>query len=128
MVHDFKTLFEEIGGTETIEKLVEAFYPRVYADPVLSPLFEGYIEDIKRKQRMFLTQFLGGPPLYSQEFGPPAMKQRHLPFEITPLRAQRWLACMKEAFKETGLDQNPASALFYDRLMQVAAIMVNSPE
>jgi hemoglobin len=56
------------------------------------------------------------------------MKQRHLPFEITPLRAQRWLACMKEAFKETELDQNPASALFYDRLLQVAAIMVNSPE
>lgn len=127
-MHDFKTLFEEIGGTEPIEKLVEAFYPRVYADPVLSPLFEGDIEDIKRKQRMFLTQFLGGPPLYSQEFGPPAMKQRHLPFEITPLRAQRWLACMKEAFQETGLEQNPASVLFYDRLMQVAAIMVNSSE
>ncbi|MBN8201291.1 globin [Bacillus sp. NTK034] len=128
MVHDFKTLFEEIGGAETIEKLVEAFYPRVYADPVLSPLFVGDIEDIKRKQRMFLTQFLGGSPLYSQEFGPPAMKQRHLPFEITPLRAQRWLACMKEAFKETGLDQIPASVLFFDRLIQVAAIMVNSPE
>ncbi|MBG9443643.1 globin [Cytobacillus firmus] len=127
-MHDFRTLFEEIGGTEPIEKLVEAFYPRVYADPVLSPLFEGDIEDIKRKQRMFLTQFLGGPPLYSQEFGPPAMKQRHLPFEITPLRAQRWLACMKEAFQETGLEQNPASVHFYDRLMQVAAIMVNSPE
>ncbi|WP_282171314.1 globin [Cytobacillus firmus] len=127
-MQDFKTLFEEIGGTEPIEKLVEAFYPRVYADPVLSPLFEGDIEDIKRKQRMFLTQFLGGPPLYSQEFGPPAMKQRHLPFEITPLRAQRWLACMKKAFQETGLEQNPASVLFYDRLMQVAAIMVNSSE
>ncbi|MCM3402470.1 globin [Cytobacillus oceanisediminis] len=128
MVNDFKTLFEEIGGTETIEKLVEAFYPRVYADPVLRPLFEGDIEDIKRKQKMFLTQFLGGPPLYSQEFGPPAMKQRHLPFDITPLRAQRWLACMEDAFKETELDQNPSSALFYDRLLQVAAIMVNSPE
>ncbi|KAF0817026.1 MULTISPECIES: globin domain-containing protein [unclassified Cytobacillus] len=127
-MQEFKTLFEELGGTETIDKLVEAFYPRVYADPVLSPLFEGDIEEIKRKQKMFLTQFLGGPPLYSQEFGPPAMKQRHLPFEITSLRAQRWLACMKEAFKATGLEQNPASVLFYDRLMQVAAIMVNSPE
>ncbi|MCM3706706.1 MULTISPECIES: globin domain-containing protein [Cytobacillus] len=127
-MQEFKTLFEELGGTETIEKLVEAFYPRVYADPVLSPLFEGDIEDIKRKQKMFLTQFLGGPPIYSQEFGPPAMKQRHLPFEITPLRAQSWLACMKEAFQEADLDENPASVLFYDRLKQVAAIMVNSYE
>lgn len=128
MVQEFKTLFEEIGGTETIEKLVEAFYPRVYADPILSPLFEGDIEEIKQKQRMFLTQFLGGPPLYSQEFGPPAMKQRHMPFEITPKRAERWLSCMKDAFKETGLDQNSAAGPFYDRLMQVAAIMVNSFE
>ncbi|GLB60698.1 globin domain-containing protein [Cytobacillus sp. NCCP-133] len=127
-MQEFKTLFEEIGGSETIEKLVDAFYPRVYADPILSPLFEGDMEEIKRKQRMFLTQFLGGQPLYSQEFGPPAMKQRHMPFEITPKRAERWLGCMKEAFKETGLEQNPASALFYDRLMQVAAIMVNSKE
>lgn len=127
-MQEIKTLFEEIGGTEAIDKLVEAFYPRVYADPILSPLFEGDIEDIKRKQKMFLTQFLGGPPLYSQVFGPPAMKQRHLPFEITPLRAQRWLACMKEAFQKSGLDQNPASVLFYDRLKQVAAIMVNSSE
>ncbi len=125
-MQEFKTLFEEIGGTEAIEKLVEAFYPRVYADPILSPLFEGDMEEIMRKQRMFLTQFLGGPPLYSQEFGPPAMKQRHMPFEITPQRAERWLNCMKEAFNEAGLDKNPASSLFYDRLIQVAAIMVNS--
>lgn len=127
-MQEFKSLFEEIGGTETIEKLVEAFYPRVYADPILSPLFEGDIEEIKQKQRMFLTQFLGGPPLYSQEFGPPAMKQRHMPFEITPKRAERWLSCMKDAFNDIGLDQNSAAGPFYDRLMQVAAIMVNSYE
>ncbi|CAM3631472.1 globin domain-containing protein [Cytobacillus oceanisediminis] len=127
-MQEFKSLFEEIGGTVIIEKLVEAFYPRVYADPILSPLFEGDIKEIKQKQRMFLTQFLGGPPLYSQEFGPPAMKQRHMPFEITPKRAERWLSCMKDAFNEIGLDQNPAAGPFYDRLMQVAAIMVNSYE
>jgi hemoglobin len=56
------------------------------------------------------------------------MKQRHMPFEITPKRAERWLSCMKDAFKETGLDQNSAAGPFYDRLMQVAAIMVNSFE
>jgi hemoglobin len=35
---------------------------------------------------------------------------------------------MKEAFHEIGLDQNPAGAEFYDRLTQVAGIMVNSPD
>ena len=126
--YNFKSLYDEIGGQETIDKLVNAFYPRVYADEELRPLFEGDMEEIKRKQRMFLPQFLGGPALYSQEFGPPAMRARHLPFKVTPKRAQCWLRCMKEAFHEIGLDENPAGLAFYDRLTQVAGIMVNSPD
>jgi hemoglobin len=126
--YTFKSLFDEIGGLETIDKLVEAFYPRVYADSDLRPIFEGDMEEIKRKQKLFLPQFLGGPALYSMEFGPPAMRQRHLPHEVTPKRARAWLRCMKEAFHDIGLDQNPAGAEFYDRLTQVAGIMVNSPD
>jgi hemoglobin len=125
---EFKTLYTEIGGQETIDKLVEAFYPRVYANPELRPLFEGDMEEIKRKQRMFLPQFLGGPALYSQEFGPPAMRHRHLPFEVTPKRAGAWLGCMEEAFQEIGLYDKEAGIAFYERLTQVAAIMVNSPD
>ncbi|WP_209124245.1 globin [Alkalihalobacillus sp. BA299] len=128
MDYKFKSLYIEIGGQEMIDKLVDAFYPRVYADKELRPLFEGDMEEIKRKQRMFLPQFLGGPALYSQEFGPPAMRERHLPFEITPKRANCWLNCMREAFKEVGLYDTPAGKTFYDRLTQVAAIMVNSPD
>lgn len=128
MENKFKTLYNEIGGQETINKLVDAFYPKVYADKELKPLFEGDMEEIKRKQRLFLPQFLGGPAVYSQEFGPPAMRERHLPFEITPKRAQCWLNCMKEAFKEVGLYGTPAGMEFYDRLIQVAGIMINSAD
>lgn len=124
----FKSLYEEIGGQDTIDKIVEAFYPKVYADEELIPLFQGDMEEIKRKQRLFLSQFLGGPPLYSQEFGPPAMKFRHLPFEITPTRAERWLHCMKEAFQEAGIYETAAGQAFYARLTQVATIMINTPE
>jgi hemoglobin len=116
----FKSLYDEIGGQETIDKLVEAFYPRVYEDEDLRPIFEGDMEEIKRKQKLFLPQFLGGPALYSMEFGPPAMRQRHLPHEVTPTRARAWLRCMKAAFREIGLDQNPAGAVFYIRLTKVA--------
>ncbi|MDQ1004733.1 hemoglobin [Neobacillus niacini] len=128
MEYKFKSLYSEIGGQETIDKLLAAFYPRVYTDPELRPLFEGDMEEIMRKQRMFLPQFLGGPALYRQEFGPPAMRERHLPFEVTPRRAQCWLRCMKEAFQEIGLYDKPAGFAFYDRLTQVAGIMVNSPD
>ncbi|MGJ9385688.1 globin [Salipaludibacillus sp. CF4.18] len=125
---NLNTLYVEIGGQETIDKLVDAFYPRVYEDEELRPLFEGDIEEIKNKQRMFLPQFLGGSAVYSQEFGPPAMKNRHLPFEITPKRAECWLNCMKGAFVEIGLYDTPAGMAFYNRLIQVASIMVNSSD
>ncbi|WEG13199.1 globin [Pullulanibacillus sp. KACC 23026] len=127
MKSKLRTIYEEIGES-TISQLVEAFYPKVYSDPELSPLFVGDMDEIKRKQKMFLTQFLGGPPLYSEEFGPPAMKYRHLRFEITPKRAECWLRCMGEAFQEVGLHNHPAGPFFYERLKQVAAIMINTED
>ncbi len=120
-----KTLYSEIGA-EKIEELVNAFYPKVYADPNLIPIFTGDIGEIMMKQRLFLTQFTGGPPLYSNKYGHPRMRARHLPHEITPLRAESWLRCMKEAFEEIGLDQTLAGEAFYERLTQVAGIMINT--
>ncbi len=124
---NFETPYEMLGGEETIQKLVNSFYPKVYANPILSPLFEGDMEEIKRKQKMFLTQFTGGPTLYSDEFGPPAMRARHMPFEITPTRATAWLACMREAMDDIGLE-GPIREQFNDRLQQVAGIMINTPD
>lgn len=122
------SLYEQIGGADTIQKLVEAFYPKVFSDEDLKPLFQGQMEEIMYKQKTFLTQFLGGPMLYSEEFGPPAMQQRHLPFEITPTRARAWLRCMKEAFEEVGLFTIPAGHIIYERLTQVAGFMINTME
>lgn len=122
-----RSIYEEIGP-EKIAELVHAFYPKVYADPELIPIFKGDINEIMRKQHMFLTQFTGGPPLYSEEFGRPAMRSRHLPHEITPTRAKSWLRCMKEAFEEVGMDEHPAGEEFYRHLTQVASIMVNTEE
>jgi hemoglobin len=119
------SLYDQIGGPETIGKLVNAFYPKVYTDPDLIPLFVGDMGEIKRKQKMFLTQLTGGPNIYSREFGPPAMRMRHLAFEITPTREKAWLRCMKEAFEEVGLIGETAD-IFYSRLKQVAFIMVNT--
>lgn len=123
-----RNIFDDIGS-ETIEELVNAFYPKVYADPHLIPIFDVVdIDEIMRKQNLFLTQFTGGPALFSEEFGPPMMRRRHLPHEITPVRARSWLRCMREAFDEVGLSDTPAGEEFYNRLTQVAGIMVNTTE
>jgi len=121
-----RTIYEEIGA-DMIEELVNAFYPKVYADPDLIPIFDVVeIDEIMRKQKMFLTQFTGGPALFSEEFGHPRMRYRHLPHEITPTRARAWLKCMKEAFEEVGLWEHPVGPSFFERLNQVAGIMINT--
>jgi hemoglobin len=122
-----ETLYEAIGGEATIRKLVEAFYPKVYRDADLSPLFHDRMESIMHKQYLFLTQFTGGPPLYSDQHGPPQMRQRHLDFEVTPCRAKAWLRCMKEAMNDIGLSGHRAQ-WFYERLTQVAGYMVNTTD
>jgi len=125
---DLRTIYDEIGA-EKIEEIVNAFYPKVYADPDLIPIFDIVeINEIMKKQKLFLTQFTGGPALYSQEYGSPRMRYRHLPHEITPTRARAWLRCMKEAFEETGLWEQTVGQAFYNRLQEVAAIMVNTEE
>lgn len=126
--HSLRTIYEEIGE-DTIEELVNAFYPKVYADPNLIPIFSTVnIDEIMYKQKLFLTQFTGGPALFSEEFGPPMMRRRHLPHEITPTRAKSWLRCMHEAFEEIGLFDHPVGKEFYNRLTQVAAVMINTVE
>ncbi len=118
--------YEDIGGAKTIRQLVEAFYPRVVEDPDLSPIFPEDINPVKEKQYLFLTQFFGGPPLYSDTHGHPMLRARHMPFPITPRRAQAWLRCMSEAMDEIGLE-GPVREYMFQRLTMTAYHMVNRP-
>lgn len=119
------SMYEWIGGEMMIRSIVEAFYPKVQAHPLIGPLFPEDINPVKEKQFMFLTQFFGGPPLYSEVNGHPMMRARHLPFEITRERADAWLDCMKEALAETGLDKEKQWAIL-ERLKGPAYHFVNS--
>jgi hemoglobin len=121
------TLFELMGGAETVRRIVEAFYPKVLKNPLLAPLFPSDIEPVMDKQYMFLSQFFGGPTLYSDVHGHPMMRGRHMPFPITVERADAWLGCMAEAMDEVGLPQELREFLL-QRLKGSAYHFVNTPE
>jgi len=58
MVHG---LYEKIGGSKTIAKLVKVFYGKVQADEKLGQFFQGADMDaLYSRQAMFLTMLLGG--------------------------------------------------------------------
>ncbi|WP_047985907.1 globin domain-containing protein [Ornithinibacillus californiensis] len=122
-----RSIYEAIGGFETIERLVQAFYKRVGSHPKLIPIFPEDLSETARKQSLFLTQFFGGPPLYTEERGHPMMRRRHLPFEITPSRRDAWLECMEAALEEARIEEPYRTAIF-ERLTMTANHMMNTPE
>jgi hemoglobin len=123
----YGTIYEAIGGSETIDRLVTAFYKRVGKHPKLIPIFPEDLTETARKQRLFLTQFFGGPRLYTEERGHPMMRRRHLPFEITPSRRDAWLECMEQALIEVEIDE-PYRSVIFEKLTMTANHMMNTPE
>ncbi|WP_289354786.1 globin [Paenibacillus sp. S-12] len=120
-----QSIYEAIGGEATVRKMVEAFYPRVQAHPLLAPLFPEDIEPVMERQFMFLTQFFGGPPIYSDQFGHPMMRARHLPFPVTRERADAWLGCMREVLHEINMEPGLATMVI-DRLSGPAYHFINT--
>lgn len=121
------TPFDAIGE-ETLHRLIDAFYRRVSEHPELAPIFPDDLTETARKQKQFLTQYLGGPPIYTSEHGHPMLRARHMPFEITESRAKAWLDCMHEAMDEVGLEEGPLRQDFYARLVLTAQHMINTDE
>ncbi|MEL7020252.1 MAG: globin [Bacteroidota bacterium] len=119
-----KTLYDALGAAN-IAQLVEAFYENILADPVTAPLFKTDMAEVKRKQTMFLTQFLGGEPLYTKTFGHPRMRMRHMPHRITEEAAIHWLRCMDAAIQQLDISDELKQKLF-TAFPRLAAHMVNS--
>jgi len=121
------TLYEAIGGFTAIDRLVTAFYKRVGKHPKLIPIFPDDLTETARKQRLFLTMFLGGPRWYVEDRGHPMMRRRHLPFKITPERRDAWLECMDQALDEAQIEEPYRTAIF-EKLTMTANHMMNTPE
>lgn len=119
-----QSLYELIGGDAVIRRLVEAFYPIVRQNPVIGGLFPDDLRPLMEKQRRFLTQFFGGPPLYSELYGHPRMRARHLPFPVTRESADAWLDCMRRALEAIGMEPELARIVL-ERLSGPAYHFVN---
>lgn len=124
------TLFEALGGSPTIEKLVETFYWRMQDQSEYAYLRKLHPDDLSRAQdRLFkyLTGWTGGPPLFVEEFGHPRLRARHLHVAIDTRGRDEWLACMEQALE----DCVPDAALrrhLKDALTPLADHMRNSAD
>ena len=103
------SMFDRVGGTVTIDRLVEAFYQRMDALPEAKTIRAMHAPDlgsVKNVLKRYLSEWTGGPKLYSPEKGHPRLRQRHMGFAIGNAERDAWLLCMRGAIEETVADDN----------------------
>ncbi|GAA4482889.1 globin [Microbacterium panaciterrae] len=122
------TFYDQVGGHETFQRLVDAFYREVAQDPVLKPMYpEEDLGPAAERLRMFLEQYWGGPTTYGERRGHPRLRMRHIPFHVDPDARDRWLRCMRIAVDEAQLAPIHEATL-WDYLERAAHAMVNTFE
>lgn len=128
-VPPFATPFAWIGGEERVRALVERFYDLMDIEPgytVLRAVHGNTLDNARQRLFWFLCGWLGGPQHYTERFGHPKLRMRHVPFVIGIKERDQWLACMDQAMGETGVDEALRSRLSAS-FFQTADWMRNTP-
>jgi len=108
------TPFEMIGGEPVVRGLVDRFYDLMDLEPAfreLRALHPTTLEGSRDKLFWFLCGWLGGPQYFVERVGHPMLRARHLPFAIGIRERDQWMACMRQAMAEVGLEPTLAERL-----------------
>ena len=109
-----QTPYELMGGDARVRELVERFYDLMELESAYAQLRKVHgstLESAREKLYMFLSGWLGGPSLYTDRYGHPMLRARHLPFAIGEVERDQWMACMRQAMEEVGLPAELRQAL-----------------
>lgn len=123
------TPFEWIGGEHKVKALVERFYDLMDLEPKYAALRASHGTELERARQnlfWFLCGWLGGPQYYTDRFGHPRLRMRHMPFKIGILERDQWLACMDQAMGEVEVD-GTLRARLNESFFQTADWMRNAP-
>ena len=123
-----QTFYEEIGGHETVARIVEVFYEGVAGDPVLRPLYpEEDLGPAAARLTMFLVQYWGGPNTYSNQRGHPRLRIRHAPFAVTPKARDQWLKHFREGLDAVNLTPEQDTQ-FWEYIERAAQFLLNAED
>ena len=126
-----QTLYDLLGGepeaTHKIREIVEAFYDVMDSDEKAKTIRLMHPEDLtssREKLFMFLTGWTGGPQLYTERYGHPFLRRRHLPFKIGEDERDQWIYCMTKGMLNLKMEEEKIKALL-NALYPIADFMRN---
>ena len=126
-----QTLYDLLGGepeaTHKIREIVEAFYDVMDSDEKAKTIRLMHPEDLtssREKLFMFLTGWTGGPQLYTERYGHPFLRRRHLPFKIGEEERDQWIYCMTKGLLNLKMEEEKIKALL-NALYPIADFMRN---
>lgn len=122
--------YQLLGGDSVVRWLTDRFYDVMDSDPSVADLRALHPQDLsgsRQKLYMFLSGWLGGPPLYMEAYGHPRLRMRHLPFAIDVRMRDQWLHCMRLAMTELLCEEELKQQLLA-ALANTADFMRNQPE
>ncbi len=100
------TLYEKLGGKETVEKASHFLYVNILLDDRIKSFFEHTdIEKQKRKMTAFLTYIFGGPSLYIGK----DMRRAHKDAVANGLsddHVDAMMECVRKALAEIKIDND----------------------
>jgi hemoglobin len=123
------TPFERMGGEVRVKALTERFYDLMDLEPAYAQLRAAHgteLTQAREKLFMFLSGWLGGPQHYTERFGHPRLRARHMPFVIGIAERDQWLACMDQAMTELQVEPALHQQLL-GSFFQTADWMRNTP-
>ena len=123
----FDLLGSEPEATNQIRAIVEAFYDVRDSDEKAKPIRQMHPEDLtssREKLFMFLSGWTGGPQLYTERYGHPFLRRRHLPFKIGEEERDQWIYCMTKGMLNLKMEEEKIKALL-NALYPIADFMRN---
>lgn len=122
--------YDLLGGEPTARRLVARFYvlmdrlPQAAACRAVHPPL---LARAKEKLFEYLTGWLGGPPLYTDKYGHPRLRQRHFVAPIGAAEVEGWLLCFHQAWREI-VPSSPLTDAILAKIDALGWHMVNASD
>jgi len=92
--------YKAAGELSGVTQLVDTFYANMDTFPEAKTIRNMHPQDLsesRKKLSYFLCGWLGGPKLFSENYGAISIPGFHKPFAIGEAERDAWLLCMKKA-------------------------------